>query len=228
MDSGNIASFAAVRGPIPRAARGNRHVELLAFAALIALLNLPLLRGGSTQALAFHSGAIVAGEWWRVLTHPFAHVSWYHLLLDGAAFLILYDGLLLEKRWHRLASVALAAAGSLLLAWWLAPSLVAAHGLCGLSGVAHGLMAFSALEWLALSGAQRITRRIALVSFLAVSAKAALEAVTGNALFASFHLGLLGTPIVVCHAGGVLGGATAALMFSRRIISPVRSFPKSE
>ena len=67
--------------------------DLLLFTALTLLLNLPLGRGSFSDALRFRPSAVGDGEWWRLLTHPFIHVSWYHLFLDGVAFFILYRGL---------------------------------------------------------------------------------------------------------------------------------------
>ena len=106
MSASTIATSVTARGPIPRAAGGEIRAEWLISALLLGLLNLPLLAGHSTAALAFQVDAVAGGEWWRILTHPFVHVSWYHLLLDGAAFLILYANLLAEQRWRRLTYVA--------------------------------------------------------------------------------------------------------------------------
>jgi rhomboid family GlyGly-CTERM serine protease len=185
--------------------------ELAVFTLLLAVLNLPLFIGRTTAGLAFRAEAVANGEWWRLLTHAFVHISWYHLLLDGAAFLFLYANLQLEERWRRLLLVAGSAAGSLLAAWCVSP-LITAHGLCGLSGVAHGLMAVSAVEMLALPGANRGTRVLGLASFALVITKCIIEAATGHALFAGMHFDLLGTPVVVCHAGGVLGAVVTTLL----------------
>ena len=211
MTASPIATSVTARGPIPRAAGPELRAELFIFALLLGLLNLPLFAGHSTAALRFQVNAVARGDWWRVLTHPFVHVSWYHLLLDGAAFLTLYGNLLTEQRWRRLTYVTGSAAGSLLVALCASP-LIAAHGLCGLSGAAHGLMAVSALEMLALSGSSRAIRAVALASFVGVAAKCIYEAMTDHALFAALHFDLLGTPIVACHAGGVLGGLIALLL----------------
>jgi len=207
MDS--VGTAAAARGPIPRAAADGLRAELLAFAALLVLLNLPLFGGGTTAALSFQADAVAAGEWWRLLTHPFVHVTQYHLLLDGAAFLILYANIATGQRWRRLAYVGASAAGSLIVALCASP-LITGHGLCGLSGVAHGLMAISAVEMLCLPNANRSARAAALVGLVAVSAKCIVELATGHAFFATLHFGQLGTPIVACHAGGVMGGLLAA------------------
>jgi rhomboid family GlyGly-CTERM serine protease len=187
--------------------------ELLGFVLLLAVLNLPLFLGGNTSALAFRADAVAAGQWWRVFTHPFVHVSWYHLLLDGAAFLSLYANLLAPNRAQRLAVAAASAAGSLLVALCVSP-VIGQLGLCGLSGVAHGLMAFSALEMLALPAADAATRRLALASLAGLTIKALYELLTGDTLFTFLHFGLCGTPIAACHAGGVLGGVAAAVMLN--------------
>ncbi len=213
-----IASSAmpvSARGPIPRASDTGLRAELLGFTLLLVLLNLPLFAGGSTAALAFQADAVAAGEWWRLLTHPFLHVSWYHLVLDGTAFLVLYANLHAEQRWRRLTYVAASAAGSLVIALCASP-LIATHGLCGLSGGAHGLMAVTALEMLVLPRADRFTRIAGIASFVAVTAKCLFELATGHAFFATLHFGLLGTPIVACHAGGILGGLVAMMLLTLR------------
>jgi len=186
--------------------------ELAAFAALIALLNLPLMAGHFADCLAFLPGAVRAGEWWRLLTHPFVHVSWYHLLLDATAFFVTYAELR-PRRWReRFGLVAAAGAGGLLAAWWAAP-VVSTCGLCGLSGIAHGLAAVVGLD-LAQSR-DRLWRRVGLASFAGVVLKSLVEALTGEILFASWHFGWLGTPIAVCHAGGVTGASILWLCFRR-------------
>ena len=219
MIAGVIQSSEAARGPIPRAAFGGVRAELLVITLLLVLLNIPLLIGGNTAALAFRVDEVAAGEWWRVVTHPFVHVSWYHLLLDGAGFLSLYAGMGDGSRARRLAFAAASAGGSLLVALWASP-LIASHGLCGLSGAAHGLMAASALETPALPRADRFTRIAALAGLAVVVGKCVIEAITGQALFTFLHFGLLGTPIVACHAGGVLGGLCA--VWASRSINPTQ------
>jgi hypothetical protein len=67
-----------------------RRPEMLFFLAMLALFNIPVLTGSCWRSMMFQLGAVQNGEWWRLLTHPFVHVTWYHLLLDGAAFLALY------------------------------------------------------------------------------------------------------------------------------------------
>lgn len=191
--------------------RAGWRIELAAFAILLALLNLPLLAGPCDPRFIFLPQVVLAGEWWRAFTHPFVHVSPYHLLLDAAAFFILYAELREKRRRERLALLLAAGAGSLLVSLWAAPAMQT-RGLCGLSGIAHGLAAVTALEL--MTGASRKTLRLAgLASFALVLGKSLLEAATGRIAFASWHPGSLGFPIAVCHAGGVLGALLAWLAF---------------
>lgn len=179
-----------------------RPYEVYAFAALLALLNAPLLSGSFPAGLSFQLEAVRAGQWWRVLTHPFVHVSWYHLLLDASAFLLLYDQLTEPRRWIRLSWVAACGAGSLALAVAVAP-VIRDVGLCGLSGIAHGLMTIVALEMIAAGD------RIGWGFLAAVAVKSVWEACTGHVVFEFLHFGLMGVPIAICHLGGVLGGMIA-------------------
>lgn len=190
-------------------------LELAALAAVLALLNVPLLAGGFDPRFSFLPGAVQAGEWWRVLTHPFVHVSAYHLLLDAAAFFVLYGGLCEHGRATRFALLGASTAGSLLVSLWAAPA-VQTQGLCGLSAIAHGLSAVAALDLMA-GGNPRLVRGAGLASFALVVGKSLVEAVTGEIALASWHLGSLGTPIAVCHAGGVLGALMVRLAWPAQI-----------
>lgn len=184
------------------------HKELWWFSAAILLLNTPLFFGLSQPSLMFFPSAIANGEWWRLTTHPFVHVSWYHLLLDATAFLVIYQGLMEKRLCFRLSYVAATAVGSLLTALWAAP-VIEQLGFCGLSGVAHGLMAVSALEWIVFSKNDKLVSRLGMLSFVIVITKCLWEAATNQPLVGFMHFSLMGTPIVVCHAGGVVGGVLA-------------------
>lgn len=189
-----------------------RRPELLLFILLMALCNVPVLLGASCARLMFEPEAVRGGEWWRLLTHPFVHVTWYHLLLDGTAFVTLYYSLLEPALFRRLAYLFAAAAGSLLFSW---AGAISSKGLCGLSGIAHGLMAVSALELVAHHPPGSPERRVGLAAFIFVAGKAAFEALTGRMFFAFLDFGLLGAPVAVSHAGGIIGGLLAMLLFAR-------------
>lgn len=179
---------------------------------LLALVNLDLLLGnGPAVELAFDPAAVAAGEWWRLLSWPLVHVSWYHLLLDGAAFLLLWAGLEERRAGRRLLLVAGCALGSLLLPLAIAPQ-IQQLGLCGLSGVAHGLMAFSALEMLR----HRSQRSLGWILLGGLLLKVAWELVSGTVVLQQLHLGDIGQPIVATHAGGVMGGILGGQLFGSR------------
>ncbi len=180
-----------------------RRPEMLAFGFLILLVNIPLLGGFFLRSLTFQPDAVYQGQWWRLLTHPIVHVTWYHLLLDGSAFLILYHSLIERSLGRRIAYVMGGAAGSLIAAW-TSPS--SASGLCGLSGIAHGLMAVSALELVSTQPGSSAEWRVGLGTFILVVAKAAYEAISGRMFFGFLDFGLLGDPNSVSHAGGIVGG----------------------
>lgn len=191
--------------------------ELALLAALVALLNIPLLTGGVSKQLVLFPERLRDGQWHLILLHAFVHVSPYHLLLDAGAFLSLYAALRLPKARQRLAVTAGGITGSAfatLLAWPAAAS----AGLCGLSGVAHGLMAVCGLEMLADRSGSRLERTAGGVALAVVALKAATEAVVGHVLFAGLHAGSVGLPVAVCHAGGIVG---ALLVFALMSLPPV-------
>ena len=88
--------------------------------------------------------------------------------------------------------------------------------MCGLSGVAHGLMAISSLELVAGKPPGSAERRIGEFGFLLVVGKAALEALSGRMFFTFLHFGLMGAPVVVSHAGGIIGGLLVMLALRSR------------
>src|SRR5712691_7762767 len=67
--------------------------ELGVIAFILLVLNWPLLQGRCNTAMIFLPGPVREGDWWRLLSHPFVHVTWYHLLVDGTAFFLLYKDL---------------------------------------------------------------------------------------------------------------------------------------
>ena len=85
-----------------------------------------------------------------------------------------------------------------------APSLEL-KGLCGLSGIAHGLMVVSALDLMEQSKDKTLFR-MGLICFGLVILKSVYEAFSGRMLFTFLDFGLVGDPVAVTHAGGALGG----------------------
>lgn len=186
-------------------AEAQRILELCGWVLLLLICNRALWSGGVADHLVYFPALVKAGEWRRALLFPLVHVGWYHLVLDAGAFLLLWKGIDeggTGRRWWWLAACW---AGSLLAPLWFSPNLPLL-GLCGLSGVCHGLMAVSALE-LAASKSARQTPLLGLALFLGLFAKVCWEVQTGAAFLADLHLGPVGIPIVSSHLGGFLGGA---------------------
>ncbi|HLP78406.1 MAG TPA: rhombosortase [Candidatus Paceibacterota bacterium] len=204
----NPAEFIATNSGSPR------RWEMLGFAVLVAIFSGSVLFGTPLQSMMFRPDAVVGGEWWRLLTHPFVHVTWYHLLLDASAFFMLYHGLLEDKISRRLLYVVAGAAGSLGLSWLAAPA-ITTQGLCGLSGIAHGLMAVSAVELMRTNARLTSEWKIGAFTFAVVVGKAAWEAITGHVLFGFLYFRMVGNPITISHAGGIIGALLAALLLSK-------------
>lgn len=178
-----------------------RQPELFLFCGLLFFLNIPLfLTGLPHPALFFQTDLPASGKILAFFTHAFVHVSPYHLLIDGIGFFAVYTALrqpeILVRFWYG----GCALAGALGLA--LLSPLAEQVGYCGLSGLAHGLMAVMGLELLT----EKENRIFGLGVLLVLMVKAGVEVATGTLPFEDLHPGGLGTPLVTAHAGGILGG----------------------
>jgi len=185
--------------------------DVILFIAILAGLNLHLLGGSNTNLQIFLPAAVGSIEWWRLFSHPFVHLTWYHLFLDAGAFFILYTGLQEKRVTRKLVFMLICGGFSLAAALIFSPE-IETRGLCGLSGIAHGLMAYSGLEFMQ-------TRKniwIGLFSFGLVFVKSIYEFITGQVMFTFMHMGLCGTPLAACHLGGVFGGMISYLIFNRK------------
>jgi len=180
-----------------------KRFELVALSAILLALNASLLKGVCNSKLLFLPDAVGQGEWWRLFTHPFIHVTWLHLLLDGAAFLLLYHDLQQHAFWQRIVFSIGSGLGSLAVCLWADPML-STQGLCGISAIAHGLMVVSALHLMS-HREDKLLFRMGLCSFVLVVAKCLVEVITGKMLFTFLYFGMVGDPVAVTHAGGVLG-----------------------
>ena len=190
--------------------------EFLIFILLLVFFN--FTPAASSAAYYLFPAALFDGEIARWFSFAWKHNSVYHLVLDATAFLFLYETLRgrLAGRLFHLASCIFFSG---LIPILIDPRL-AQLGLCGLSGVAHGLM----LVW-ALETAERSDKRSRLAAsalFFGVLGKTILEQVTGQVLFADHHLGEVGVPIASCHFGGLVG---AILSYS--ILHTARNLPLS-
>jgi rhomboid family GlyGly-CTERM serine protease len=195
--------------------------DMFLFLGLVLFANTHLLGAGTALSarLVFFPSLVADGQWWRVLTYPFVHLTWYHLALDAGAFFLLYRDLREQRVGMRMLYVLVCGAVSMTTALLVAPQ-ATANGLTGLSGIAHGLMAVTALE-MARDDERPWT---GLAVFATVVLKSMYEAVTGHVVFEFMHMGLCGSPVAVCHAGGVLGGVVmfAAMHFGRKTETAVQ------
>ena len=175
---------------------------------LLLLTNYPLFFGGNTIRWAFYPNLVKQGEWWLIFTGLLTHVSWYHFLLDGLPFFLVYLSLDEKRIFHRLFYVIWAGAGSLLAGIWFAP-LVAEVGLRGLSGITYGITALGALEMVFREKKDKTDRIIGAAVFAFLLIMVAFETITGKFPFSFLLFGMMGTPILVCHAGGIAGSILA-------------------
>jgi rhomboid family GlyGly-CTERM serine protease len=201
------ASLPSPAHAVPDALRWETGILLL----VLIVLNFPLVQGDVPQRWIFFPEAVRGGEWWRVIFHPLAHVSLYHLVLDAGAFFLIYrelGGLRVSRRLLLLAGTAASSLLAVVLFW---PP-VATFGFCGLSGIVHGLVAFWATQ---LRSSGRCSALGAGV-LIALVAKCAVEMVWGTGWTAAFHPGQVGIPVAVSHAGGAAGGLLLAWLFKCR------------
>jgi len=175
-----------------------RKTELFVFAAVLVLCNTHLFTNSFPENTSLFPGKLFAGEWWRIITHFFAHLSWYHLLIDASAFLILFFSIDEKKRYFYVAACAV---GSLIFPLVFS-NVIYSNGLCGLSGIAHGLMIIAALEMIR----NKQTKTLGWLAFSIVIIKTTIELTVSPTALAFLHLGNVGIPIAECHAGGIIGG----------------------
>lgn len=187
----------------------SQHWPLWIWAFLLIAVNMPLLWGQVRTGLLYLPEAVDNGQWWRVITFPLVHLSWYHLLLDAGGFLLLFSCLEEKRLLAKAIYIISPGAGTLILASVLDPS-ISQRGLSGLSGIAHGLMAVSALEMLR----HKDHRTWGGLSLAVVVTKSAYELWSGRVLFEFMHMGLCGQPLAASHAGGVMGGVLAFLLLN--------------
>lgn len=196
------------------------HWSIWAWAAVLVAVNFPLLWGEVRSGMVFFPDAVHNGQWWRVAAFPLVHLSWYHFLLDAGGFLLLFSCLEKKRGAAKLVYILGAGGGTLLLSLALDPA-VSQRGLSGLSGIAHGLMAVSAVEMLR----SRTQRSWGCVSLAIVVLKSAYELWSGHVVFEFLHMGMCGQPIAASHAGGVIGGLVAYALFNAPRMRPRKGIP---
>lgn len=184
---------------------------LLTLAAAAAAAAAAAFPAGFEQ-LSYQREAILAGEWWRLLTGHLVHASGTHLLWCSTAFLVL--GASVEREMGRayvgflaLSAVAVAAGLFVLmprLSWY-----------CGLSGIDTALFVhvlWREAEVERLRGG-RLPLALALLAGLGLAAKIAFEYSAGLAVFAPTPDV---APVPTAHVLGVVAGVVGAALGGRR------------
>jgi rhomboid family GlyGly-CTERM serine protease len=171
---------------------------LLLVGSAVAVYLIP----GASALLIFDRAAIGDGEWWRVVTGSWVHLSISHLAYDGVAVLI--AGWLLERYGAPLRSIVMASAIAVGLAVLFGLPEIARYG--GLSGIAYALVAYLALSGLAERGAWRW---LCATTLLVLVAKLAYELSTGR-----FLLVPTGDEIVAVPLAHAVGMTVAGVAFS--------------
>ncbi len=167
-----------------------------------------------TAALELDRRAVVAGEWWRVVTCHWTHPGIEALAWDVLVFV--FVGTLLERRDRRqfllvLAGAVLAIPLGLLA---LAPELGAYRGLSGIDSALFGTLAAGIVVESARAGDRRglVLGVLALAAF---AAKLAWESATGDTLFVrDLGGGFVSEPRA--HLIGALAGASVGVCSAAR------------
>lgn len=146
--------------------------------------------GGVTEALRYDRDAVVAGEWWRLVTANFVHLGWWHWFLNALSFgllALLCPERLRPSEW--LARVVVIGAGMSLGLHLMVPTL---SFYVGLSGLVYGLFALGfgrqivAGDRFAIACLAFLAARI--VWELVIGAPASEERLIGGAVVAESHL----------------------------------------
>lgn len=199
-----------------------RHKQLIGYISLMVMLmlcNTHLITGETASWSVFRFNDVMQGQWWRVLTHPFTHVSLYHFFIDTSATFILLSQLGSSSIAGRLLPFVLSSAVSLSAVVLFSPHLLST-GYCGLSGTAHGLMSFLGLQWMQGTktgkGIDTISGITGILLLISSAGKSLIEVMAGDVLFANLHLGELGIPLVHAHLGGSIGGILSFYLLGKR------------
>ena len=157
--------------------------------------------------LKYDRAAIEAGEFWRLLTGHFAHLSNSHTLLNLAGLVVSW---LLVGRNYSSAQwlvVLLVSLGTISAGFWFIDTGLLWY--VGLSGVLHGLMIAGAV------GGLKTLPTESVVICVLVASKLIYEQLLGPLPGSESTSG--GSVVVNAHLYGTIGGLIAAAIFWRRV-----------
>jgi len=182
----------------------NDNFILVIFFIVIVLTNFQLFYFNDNYQYCLHVPSILEGEIWRIFSHPFAHLSFYHLTTDILVFLVLFR----ELKCNAKAPIYL-----LILVCWVVSSFSAMISLSvygistfgGLSGINYGLLMYFCIY----QGLMHENRKVQIIFFL-ISLLLILSQLLGGFFqvqcLQNVHYGYVGSPILESHAGGILAG----------------------
>ncbi len=183
-------------------------IELVVILTLLMALNTHLITGKIQNALIYTPGGTDAFGILNLFLHPFVHVGWYHFLLDAGAFILLYFGLNTRNVFKKIVYIFVSGVVSFGFVYFFAYDSILS-GFCGLSGIAHGLIAVVSLE--AVVAKRNMKTSLFILGIVAI--KCMVELILGQAVFSYMHMGLCGQPVPVSHAGGLVGGILGFVIF---------------
>lgn len=129
---------------------------------LIIICTLSAFGDAATQALSLKREMIISGEWWRILTSQFVHLSVNHTLLNATGYIILCFGFRKEvTAIEEMITLLIAAFGVGMGIYWFNPEIA---WYVGLSGAIYGLLVSNAMV-----GAKRTPYLSAFFLFFVVS-----------------------------------------------------------
>lgn len=174
-------------------------------AILVVALCLGLEIGGSPvrQILSYERPAVLAGQWWRLVTANFVHSGWPHVLLDLSGFVLLwllFGETLGPRRFWVATGVGAVAVG--LGVFYCSPGV---EWYVGISGVLHTYWAAGAL----LAVARKEWGGRWLLGFLV--AKLTYERIWGPLPTSSWAIG--GPILTIAHLYGAIAGALLGFLW---------------
>jgi len=177
----------------------------LTLAALCALLLLPEIGGDAARLhLRYERAALLAGEWWRLLTAHVIHLNLQHAALNTLGLILMWALFARDYAARQWPVIVLAAVAAIDVGLWLGDSTVEWY--VGSSGVLHGVMAAGAFAHFR----RREVDGWVLSAFLI--GKLIYEQSTGALPFAGKEVAV----VVDAHLYGAIGGLVAAIILKLR------------
>ena len=176
---------------------------------IVAAVSLLLELGGdgARQALAYNRDALVAGEYWRLLTAHFVHLSLTHLLLNlaGLALVVWIVGHAFNwSRWLLVIGLSIVSIDAGF--WFLAPEL---DWYVGISGLLNGFLAAGLV--IGVANRERESIALAIIVLVKLSWEQAVGPMPGSESTSG------GAVIVDAHIYGAVGGLLAVALLWRSV-----------